>query len=501
MTDSNLGNSSDIKKYTRRFWYLNTAFLVFHLIYINFPELAPQEAYYWNYARHLALSYFDHPPMHAWLIYLTTQLGISEFTVRLSAPILAFGTAFLCFQTGSLLFDVKIGFYFFLTISAILLYNIGSVILTPDVPLLFFWCLGFYFFVKLIQTGKAGWWYPLGVCLGLAMLSKYTGAFMALSVCLFIILSKEHRYWLRMKEPYLAALLSFLVFSPVIIWNAENNWASFLFQTSRRAGELGSLSLRHFVAYVGSQMGVISPLIYGFMWYALGKLTISILRTRDSVRLALFSWSAPTIFFFTLVALKYWVKMNWLAPGYVAAVLAGTALFFSYRQGENQKLSKQKRRFGLTSLTLGFIFVALGYASPFLPISLGKGEAIYGWKQLATTVDSIRKEMQADQTIIIGYEYKTASELAFYLPDRPEVYSNSFVGEKGLAYDYWSRPDQFRGRNAIFVYDQRNRYKSPEELSQMFDRVEKSSEFKLDKGGKEVTTFHIYKCYGYKGAD
>jgi hypothetical protein len=31
-------------------------------------DLAPQETYYWNYAEHPALSYFDHPPMIAWVI-------------------------------------------------------------------------------------------------------------------------------------------------------------------------------------------------------------------------------------------------------------------------------------------------------------------------------------------------------------------------------------------------------------------------------------------------
>ncbi|RPH72356.1 glycosyl transferase, partial [bacterium] len=36
-----------------------TAFLI---------PLTPQEAYYWNYAMHPALSYFDHPPMVAWVI-------------------------------------------------------------------------------------------------------------------------------------------------------------------------------------------------------------------------------------------------------------------------------------------------------------------------------------------------------------------------------------------------------------------------------------------------
>ena len=35
-----------------------------------------QEAYYWTYAQHPDLSYFDHPPMVAWLIWLGTLIGV-----------------------------------------------------------------------------------------------------------------------------------------------------------------------------------------------------------------------------------------------------------------------------------------------------------------------------------------------------------------------------------------------------------------------------------------
>ena len=35
-------------------------------------ELIPDEAYYWNYAQHMDLSFYDHPPMVAWLIWLGT---------------------------------------------------------------------------------------------------------------------------------------------------------------------------------------------------------------------------------------------------------------------------------------------------------------------------------------------------------------------------------------------------------------------------------------------
>ena len=542
------------KKYTRWFWILNFGFLFFRLLYIGLPQLAPQEAYYWNYSRHLALSYFDHPPLHAWLIYLSTRLGTSEFTVRLFAPLSAFAAGYFCFLTGKILYHERVAFFFVLTLNAILIFNIGSVIITPDVPLLFFWTLSLYLFTKVVITGDGKYWYPLGICLGLSMLSKYTAIFIPISLLIFLLLSQEHRKWFVKKEAYVAVILSVLIFSPVLIWNFQNEWASFAFQTSRRAGELGGISLRDFFAYLGSQIGVVSPLIYGVMIYAIIKLGREVLKKKSlfvdvsndptptlpskgggndpseassdttkefknstspqpsplrrggekEINLFLLSWSVPIMLFFTLVSLKYWVKMNWPTPGYVPAILAAVALMLNDKNTNratrepNLQRAKGKMPFGLTSLVLGFIFVLLGYASPFLPISLGKGEAVYGWKELALTMEAVRQKMGEENPIIIGYEYKTASELAFYLPDRPETFSNNFLGEKGLAYDFWSNPNDYTGRNAIFVYDQRARYKNTENLARYFERVEKEPEFVVTKRGKRVTVFHIFRCYSYR---
>ncbi len=60
-----------------------------------------QEAYYWSYAQHPALSYFDHPPMVAWLIWLGTQvlgdgaLGIRVCTLLCALTVLLFALPFL----------------------------------------------------------------------------------------------------------------------------------------------------------------------------------------------------------------------------------------------------------------------------------------------------------------------------------------------------------------------------------------------------------------------
>ena len=63
-----------------------TYILIIKLIFMAYVNLIPEEAYYWNYAQHLDIGYLDHPPMVAWLIWLSMSLlDKSEFSVRLPA--------------------------------------------------------------------------------------------------------------------------------------------------------------------------------------------------------------------------------------------------------------------------------------------------------------------------------------------------------------------------------------------------------------------------------
>ncbi|MCJ7508388.1 MAG: glycosyltransferase family 39 protein, partial [candidate division Zixibacteria bacterium] len=206
--------SQENRNYFKYLIYLILGATLFRLIYINLPGLAPQEAYYWNYSRHLALSYFDHPPILAYLIFIFTHLGKqSAFFVRISCVLLTSGLTYLTFAIGKLLFDQKVGFFSAVLLNSVLIFSLGAMIATPDTPMIFFWALSFYFFCKLILTQDKKWWYLWGISTGLAMLSKYSSAFILVSVFLFLIFSRENRKWLLSKELYLALLLAVLVFS------------------------------------------------------------------------------------------------------------------------------------------------------------------------------------------------------------------------------------------------------------------------------------------------
>lgn len=511
-------NENEDARYLRYLFYLLISSTIFRLIYINIPNLAPQEVYYWNYSRHLALSYFDHPPVLAWSIYLFTHLGTqSAFFVRIVCVLVSAGLTYLTYIIGKLLFDAKVGFYSAVLLNCILIFSLGAVIATPDSPMIFFWVLSFYFFTQLILTQRSKWWYFLGISTGLALFSKYTAVFIVVSVFCYLILSKQNRRWFFTKEPYLALILALLVFSPVIIWNSQNHWASFLFQSSRRAGELGSFSAKNFFGYFGAQIGVVSPLIYFSLIYAMIKSGILGLAKKEFSEypplphplpqwgrqllegkegfLLCFCWSFPIIFLFTLVAAIYWVKMNWVSAGYFSAAIASVALYFQFQE----KGRKRVKTWGKVALIVSLIFVVLAHILPVcksIPVSSSM-DTITGWKELAQRVER-EKETMREGTIIVGYGYKVPSEIAFYTS--LETYSNNIVGENGLQFNFWSKPHDFVGKDAIFVYDQRERYKDPERLKNFFASVEELEPLKIFRGERVLTTFHIFRCYDYRGS-
>ncbi|HEX7231534.1 MAG TPA: glycosyltransferase family 39 protein, partial [Candidatus Binatia bacterium] len=196
-------------------------FFCLRVLIASLIDLSPQEAYYWNYAMHPAFSYFDHPPMIAWVINAgQILLGKNELGVRMGGLLLTLLSTWLLFLLGRFWFGRRAGLWAALIFQSVPLYFVYGVLITPDVPLMFFWLLTLYLISLAVREERKWAWYLAGVALGLSLLSKYTAIFLVPSTLLLLMLDRRHRTWLLRKEPYLALLIAALLFTPVIFWNA-----------------------------------------------------------------------------------------------------------------------------------------------------------------------------------------------------------------------------------------------------------------------------------------
>lgn len=451
--------------------------------------LSPQEAYYWNYSRHLALSYFDHPPLCAWSIWLFTSLfGDTVFAIRLPALLYSLGTFWALYSFTNRLAPISMRKFLPLLLSPF--FFVGGMQMLPDSPLLFFHALALMFGYRAAVEGNEKSWYGFGACAGLALLSKYSAVLIFAGLGFYVLFANRWNI-LRSVHFWLSLTLTAAVFSPVLIWNARHDWASFLFQSSRRAGELGGLSFYNFGRYLATQILVLSPVLWLSNWRAfLVGLKVGFREKEKSVAY-LTSWVLPFFLVFSLVSFFYWVKLNWLWPGYLTATVLTVYLV---ARGYIKSWFKAEL---ISSLTVTFVFAFMLFHQPFAVN--WSGDSLSGWKELAAKVRH-KADERGGEWKAAGYEYKAASELAFYLPGQPETYSNTLIGQPGLQYDYWFDESKLHGKNFMFVVDWRYHLKDAlQVLSSFFEKVENPDSLVVKNGRGYVTTFYIYPCYNYKG--
>ena len=484
--------------YTRAFWWLLAAFFLVRLVYINLLTVLPQEAYYWNYAKHLALSYFDHPPMAAWTIALFTAIGgDTPFFVRLGTVICATATLLVLFTTTRVLFgSARLGLAVVVMSMCTLFIPLSATVFTPDPPLLLFWSLILLAMAKLLRTGQAKWWYVAGAALGLAMLSKYSAVLILPGILAWLVLSDERRRWLFTPHPYLAVMVGLAVFSPVIIWNAQHEWASFAFQSSRRFGAMNAFRPRYFFQLLASQAGLLTPYILLATLMGWGWAGIHWWRTRDD-RFALLFWLAfPVYALFTATSFRYMVKMNWMLPAYVSSLIAAAA-WLTFSTG---RVAAFFRKLVKPGLALGLLLVLAAHIFPLAPfVPLGRHDTLNGWPELTRKALAMKAEM-GQGAFVFSDDYKISSEIAYNSQNHEAACSEEILGGHGLQYRFWTHPDTLVGRDAVFVTINRNRDAITARLKSHFVDVRLEPPLEIVYGGKTFRTFYLYRCNRYLGA-
>ena len=488
-----------MKKTTLTILGLIFAFTLVRLFIIGNLGLADDEAYYWDWSRHLSLSYFDHPPLVAYLIALFVWMGkASEFFVRLGGVVLYAGSSVLLFLIGKKLFDEKTGLFSVLLFNLIPVFSFGAIIISPDNPLGFFFLFSIYTFLKALDSDAIIHWGLWGLLSGLALLSKYNGLILVFSFLFYLVLSSRYRKLWKSSRLYFGLLISALVFSPVLLWNLQHHWASFHFQFS--SGHKGHFSFHNLFLFLISQAGYISPLLYPALILMLILTGIRGIRANEEKYLFLFCLSFPTLALFHLASPFLSFKPHWTALGYLPVIIGLVQITREWWS----KLGV--RIWSISAVTLAFLLTAviqLEAFYPFLqnrviPVKIDVTNELYGWKDVGERVEEIRREMVGESgtntVFIFSYRYQLVSQSAFYLPGRPEVYClNNWLD----AYDFFQRPEELLGKDGIFVCD--NRFdRKPEEFC-LFDSIQKEKDLAIFRAGQEVRRFFIFRCYNFQG--
>lgn len=458
-----------------------------------------EEAYYWNYSQHPELSYFDHPPMVAWLIGAFTSLGgSSELWVRLPAILLFVGSMVLVHRVARDLFDSRVALGAVVLMNLLPVFEWYSILILPDAPLLFFWCLGLFAGHRLVQSGDPRWWWVIGVATGFGCVSKYPAALIPFGTMLYL---GFQRRWKELLSPHMfgAAVLAAVLFTPVILWNAENDWASLAYQGASRMGEATSFQDR-FGGSALNQLLMLGPFgIFAIAWAVIAGLR----RWREPRFLFLLCWCVPFLGLMLFVATRRLVQMNWPIPGYVAAVVLLAALWL-------ERDTLWRRVAAAIVLIPAGLIAFLPWLATFFEIgALNRADDFNGWVPMAQRVQELQAAMpQPSRTFLAGHGYQAASEIAYYTRQPHRTLSNNVLGDEAKGYDFWEEPAAFQGWDAIYmVYEEptsggdwRQRVRlDPARLEKAFARVDGTDSLIVFRGGKPLRRYVFYRCFDYRG--
>ncbi len=309
-----------IEKYHHRAAVVIGSFLAARLVFAYALGPGIDESYTLAIARTLNLSYFDHPPLHQWIVHFAARaLGEGE-GARLPFVALFAATGWILYRLTFDLFGARAALIavFALNVTPFFFASAGAWIV-PDGPLLFglaaaVWALERVIFAKPADRSSV-WllWLAAGAGFGVAGLSKYSAALSVAGLAAFVAVTPEQRRWLRDPAPYFAAALAVAMVIPVFIWNAEHGWTSFVFQGSRGSPGPGLRPAQFLVMGLG-EIAYLLPWIFAFLVLGLAE---AWRERKDQRKLFLFCLALPPIVLFTLTplwgarGLPQWTMSGW----------------------------------------------------------------------------------------------------------------------------------------------------------------------------------------------
>lgn len=478
----------DARQWQRLFiiLFVLTALVRGLFLFLSPFTLSPDEAYYWDWSRHLDWGYYSKPPAVAWIMALASWLfGNTATGIRLPALFLSLGTMLFVYLSAKRMFNAQAGFLAALFMALTPASAVSAFIMTIDAPLLFFWSMSVYFLWRAVEPadksdgstdrGVATWWVAAGLAAGAGLLSKQTMAAFWAGTFLFLLTVPHGRRLLRTRWPWISFLISISALTPVIWWNSQHGWITIQHTAHHFEKKDFSMldSARTFFDFTGSQAVVYSPLTWILLICA-GLLSCRVIikyilpegseryfMTENGCRCRkrgtgtavscfgsflkadlparmMREWMALVFLlstgFIMLIpiaglSLRQGINANWPAPFYIT-MLIFTAGWLSGGFACFRDLKQPRKKYIKAALICGAFFTFALYLAvillPFTPISGTKYDPlarITGWDHLGMEVEEIYASISSQgKTFIVTKRRQTASALAFYMPSHPVVY-------------------------------------------------------------------------------
>ena len=485
----------------RRFVLLAAVlFIALRLIYWfgSFPN--PDEAYYWLWGSHPELSYFDHPPLQAWLQGLSGALfGDTLFGLRLVNLFTSIGLLWLFYLYVRPLVREHAGSALLLTFTLMLASPVMFGFLAtawPDHVMLFTSALAVLLFLRFFDgylrdgRGDSKLLYLAGLALGLSAIAKYNSVFVAIGIFLTLLFDARLRGLFRDLRLYLAAVITLLVMTPLLLWNLEHQMASFSYHLMQRtvvgSGSHHSASIVDGIGFFLVIVFTLSPFMTWMVFGLIGqnkRLRREFSGYRHYLYLPLWIFAASSGSFLVLSLfspmLYYW---NIVAYPYLFPLLV---IYL---------LSLNGRRWAVVlHIVYGLLFAGvMVFHTVVNPISAYVDETgdqdsrmLYGWAEVTPRIQAHLEELKGEDVVLVATDYRKASALAFTTGRKDVV----CISARRDEFDYWQEGKQYGNRTALILYD--DWHPINDELKGLYASIETVETVEIRHWGQFIKRYYI----------
>ncbi|MHB1103606.1 MAG: ArnT family glycosyltransferase [Devosia sp.] len=448
------------------------------------------EAYYWLWGQHLALSYFDHPPLHAWLLRLVDAIfGWNLISLRLLTWVTFLASLAVFWSWARRLAPDAPAAHFWRMLCIYLASPLflGMSTIAFNDHLMIALVIGSAHFMLLFaerwEVGRKGYGflYLSATLLGLAVLTKYNAVFLGLGYVAFFLFRPTLRPLFKNPHTYLAGLLSVAIQLPVFYWNLIEGLASYRFHfTERWSGPL-QLSWQAPILFIFVALIVISPFAaFGVARYfarrpegefaARAKQLAACVFTLSSFAMLILASFAEVFFYWNIVASLL------LLPLAVRAIGTRWVFWLHMLYGGGMALLLV---FNQAVAPVGNLFGAYDWTIA----------STYGWDEIGREVEAVRKE-HPDAFVATSF-YTTAAQLGFVIGDADVV----ALSPRHDQFDFWFDPGAHRGRDAIIVADP---YFPIDNAAGLFESITPLKEMQILSYGRVIYSPTIYLAKGFR---
>ena len=472
------------------------------LVFGLMMPLSGDEAYFWEWARHPALCYYDHPPMAGWILWVTTRLfGDTLFAIRIVAVAAGSLVSTIVYRytldiTGSYRSAAWTGI---LSMGVPVLAGLG-VIYTTDTPVLAAGTLGGYLFHRAVNRDDRKAWPLLGLCFAILFTSKFLGVPIILATFIYLVVRPDKRALLKTSGPYIAWGIALLGFIPVLLWNAQNSWATFAFNFGSRHAT-SSLDVMNVFDYLLGQTIGLSPI---FLVISIPLLARACLpwRGKDGDQSTVRFLALVPLGGFLVLSLATKVGIHWPSVGVPFLVVA---------VGVKLTADRKPGRLFFSTLVIALLFTSLLFVVP-LAAKLIPSDWEYSRARRINTgqlkkmvddpgsvgvlIDGQLAELRNEgDAIVFTRSYALSSLVAFYMPSHPQVTVLGGGSVHGRNHFYWFEPAEHTGQNGLYVS-----YRPAEKEVIFVERFFERAEVVSDSAGSGEIPLTVIRGYHYNGS-